>query len=72
MPLDLDSFLPPDDPATSHARLARLSFAMQLAGTLADLAHDLRSPLHGLTMAVSLLEQGAEQAAVRDSAGKLM
>ena len=72
MPLDLDLLLPADDPATARARLARLSFSMQLAATLADLAHDLRSPLHGLTMAVSLLEQGADQAEVRDSANRLM
>lgn len=72
MPLDLDLLLPPDDPFVSHARLARLSFAMHLAGTLADLAHDLRSPMHGLTMAVSLLEQGADQAEVRESANRLM
>src|SRR5210317_1717501 len=72
MPLDLDLLLPADEPATARARLARLSFSMQLAASLADLAHDLRSPLHGLTMAVSLLEQGADQAEVRDSANRLM
>ncbi len=72
MPLDLDPLLPANDPATARARLARLSFALQLAGTLPDLAHDLRSPLHGLTMAVSLLDTGAEQAEVRDSANRLM
>ncbi len=72
MSLDLETLLPPDDPAVARARLARLGFALQLVGTLADLAHDLRSPLHGLTMAVSLLEEGAEQDAVRDSANRLM
>jgi len=71
MPLDLDTLLPPDDPTTANARLARLSFAFQVVGGLSDLAHDLRSPLHGLAMAVSLLDQGAAEAEVRDTANRL-
>ncbi len=70
--LDLATLLPPDDPATANARLARLAFALQLVGGLSDLAHDLRSPLHGLSMAVSLLGEGAGEARVRDSANRLV
>jgi len=71
MPFDLDTLLPSDDPTTANARLARLSFAFQVVGGLPDLAHDLRSPLHSLAMAVSLLDQGAAEAEVRDTANRL-
>jgi C4-dicarboxylate-specific signal transduction histidine kinase len=71
MPLDFATLLPSDDPATANARLARLAFAQQLVGGLQDLAHDLRSPLHSLAMAVSLLDQGAAEAEVRDTANRL-
>lgn len=72
MSLDLTPLLPPEDPATANARLARLAFALQLVGGIADLAHDLRSPLHGLSLAMTLLDEGAEKAEVRDSARRLM
>lgn len=71
MPFDLAALLPPDDPATTNARLARLAFALQIVGGLQDLAHDLRSPLHSLAMAVSLLDQGAAETEVRDTANRL-
>jgi signal transduction histidine kinase len=72
MPLDLDDLLPADDPATANARLARLAFALQVVGGLDDLAHDLRSPLHSLAMAVSLLGEDASRDDVREAAGNLM
>jgi len=71
MPLDLDTLLPPDDPTTANARLARLSFAFQVVGGLSDLAHDLCSPLHSLAMAVSLLEQDAADTEVCSMAKRL-
>lgn len=72
MPPDLDALIATDDPREASARLARLAFALQVIGGLADLAHDLRSPLHSLTMAVSLLGEGAGEAKVRQTADNLM
>jgi C4-dicarboxylate-specific signal transduction histidine kinase len=72
MALDLDALLPADDPATANARLARLAFALQVMDGLDDLAHDLRNPLHSLTMAVTLLAEDAARGEVQQAAGKLM
>jgi C4-dicarboxylate-specific signal transduction histidine kinase len=72
MPPDLDALIATDDPREACARLARLAFALQVVGGLADLAHDLRSPLHSLTMAVSLLAEGAGEPKVRETADSLM
>lgn len=72
MALDVDALLPADDPVTANARLARLAFALQVMAGLDDLAHDLRNPLHSLTMAVTLLAEDAARGEVQQAAGKLM